>query len=258
MFSNTYPIFEKKRLLKIEMLNNVRDYPRELFEIFYQNYSNGIITGTQLNVKEKYLIISPGILYWSGVPYTMKEELKLVYEATEKTGYLKIKFLEELRGAEKREYLTQVYIDDIPANERSEIELARFKLQTGARLRDQYTDYFDYNTEFDTINRIHAPFAALGKSSIWPEILRVFAKTMMCYPIKNPWDYSFCMTCLQARQGMHYGTVEEYIKVRLQGRQTCCSNQEIYQALGRIIHEATGAGTQRSAEGTMQKKMLLL
>lgn len=258
MFSNTYPIFEKKRLLKIEMLNNVRDYPRELFEILYQDYSNGILAGTHLKVQAEYLIISPGILYWSGVPYTMKEELKLVYEATEKTVYLKVKFLEELHGAEKQEYLTQVYIDNIPTNERSEIELARFKLQTGARLRDEYTDYFDYNTEFDTINRIHAPFAALGKSSIWPEITKTFARTLLDSPTENPLDSTFCLSCLQAERGINPEMLYRYLNMRLEEKRDVYSNHEIYQALGRILAKQSGSGMIRRQENNTQNKMLLI
>lgn len=258
MFRNTYPIFEKKRLLKIQMLENLRDFPREMFQILYQDYCNGIIKGTDFEVIDDYLIIKPGILYWNGVPYVMKEELKLSYEATEKTAYLKVKFLEELQSAEKQEYLTQVYMDDSPANSLNEIELARFKLQTGARLRNEYTDFYDYNTEFDTINRIHAPFAASGKSTIWPEILKTFAKTLMCYPIKNPWDYSFCLNCIQSNVGMNKEAITMYLNAHLQKNKDMYLNEEIYMALKTILQQGTGIINRNNIEPKMEKKVLLL
>jgi len=258
MFRNTYPVFERKRLLKIEMLKNLRDYPRELFGIFYQGYSNGIITGANLNVADDGLMISPGILYWEGIPYSMQEECRLSYEATEKTSYLKVKFLEELRGAEKQEYLTEVYIDGRPVNEQLELELCRFKLQKGARLRAEYTDFFDYGTEFDTINRIHVPFAALEKSTIWPEILKTFARTLMDNPIKSPWDYSFCMNCLHLDRAMHFEEINRYLNLRMQENKAEYKNQEIYRALGSILHEATGTRMMPPKEGNTPKKMLLL
>ena len=39
MFRNIYPIFESKKVLKKEMLENLRDYPRTLFDIQYRGYS---------------------------------------------------------------------------------------------------------------------------------------------------------------------------------------------------------------------------
>ena len=40
MFKNIYPLFERKRLLKKEMLEILRDYPRDIFQILYQDYCN--------------------------------------------------------------------------------------------------------------------------------------------------------------------------------------------------------------------------
>ena len=52
MFKNIYPLFERKRLLKKEMLENIRDFPRDIFDIFFRNYSDGILTGCDIEVKE--------------------------------------------------------------------------------------------------------------------------------------------------------------------------------------------------------------
>ena len=48
MFKNIYPLFERKRLLKKEMLENLRDYPRNIFQILYQSYSDGILSGCNI------------------------------------------------------------------------------------------------------------------------------------------------------------------------------------------------------------------
>ena len=52
MFKNTYPLFERKKVLKKEMLENLRDYPRDVFHILYQDYSDGILVGCELKVQE--------------------------------------------------------------------------------------------------------------------------------------------------------------------------------------------------------------
>ena len=77
MFKNIYPLFERKRLLKKEMLENIRDFPRDIFDIFFRNYSDGILTGCDIEVKESYLIVDAGILYRKGVPYIMNDTFKL-------------------------------------------------------------------------------------------------------------------------------------------------------------------------------------
>ena len=68
MFQNIYPVFEPKRLLKKEMLENLRDFPRSLFGFQYQNYSDGILYGCDITGTETGLILLPGILCYKGVP----------------------------------------------------------------------------------------------------------------------------------------------------------------------------------------------
>lgn len=258
MFENVYPVFERKRLLKVEMLSNLRDYPRELFEIMYQNYSNGVFAGTGLRVSGNAITIGSGILYWMGIPYTMRKEYSLPYEATEQLAYLKVKFLEKQDGVEQQTYLTQIYISAEPAEDEQELELARFKLQKGARLRTEYTDFFDYNTEFDTLNRIFMPYASAGKSTIWPEVMKTFARTLLDHSAKNPLDSTFGLSCLQSERGISSEMLCRYLNMRLDENRDTYSNREIYQALGRILTEQTGTGTIRRQENNIQKKMLLI
>ena len=172
MFKNIYPLFEAKRILRKEMLENIRDYPRDIFQILYQDYSDGILVGCKLKVEDNYLVICPGIMYYKQNPYILKEAYKVFYEATGKLQYLKVKFLEEITSVDKKEFLTQIYLDEIAPKKNCEIELGRFKLQKGARLRDNYVDFSDYNTEFDTLIKIYTPYASIGNSIVSPEILK--------------------------------------------------------------------------------------
>jgi hypothetical protein len=258
MFKNIYPLFERKRLLKIEMLSNMRDFPRELFQVFYQEYHTGIVKGADLKVTDDCLVISPGILYWNKMPYVMGEPVNIPYEANEKISYLKVRFLEDMQGSEKKEYLTQIYVNSTPPEPMNEMELCRFKLQTGARLRNQYTDFYDYDTEFDTLNRIHVPYASPSKNTIWPEILKSFAKTLMEYSSNNnPWDCSFCLNCLQLEQGMNYEELKGYLNKRLKEKRNYHSNHEIYVALKKILElERNGTTYHQTQKG--ERKIMLL
>lgn len=258
MFTYTYPIFERKRLLKNEMLENLRDFPRDLVGVFYQSHSNGIISGVDISTIDNYIQISPGILYWNGIPYIMQKEIKLLYKETGTVSYLKVKFLEKLSGTEKQEHLTQIYIDEHPIDKLREMELARFKLQKGARLRDTYTDFFDLNTEYDTINRIYAPCSSSGKHTVLPFITKFFVRELLNSPINNLWDSSFCINCLQSERGMNYEVIKTYLNVRLQDNRTDYNNYETYIYLGRILNEAAGKGPASGKEKRADKKMLLL
>lgn len=256
MFSYSYPVFERKKLLKIDMLNQLRDFPRDMFEILYQDFSDGIAEGTKMKAEDGILTIEPGILLWKGIPYILSKTLRIPYEAAQVDSYIKVRFIEKGESGEAQQLMTEISIQDTPPKE-DEMELARFKLQTGARLRDEHRDFFDYNTEFDTLNRIHAPFASKGGSCIWPDISKTFAKTIMKYPLSNPWDPAFCMNCLR-EEGVGYEEIKGYLNVRLQSEKKAYSNPEMYRAMGRILQEIKGGRAGRNSEPAGQKTMLLM
>lgn len=258
MFKNIYPLFERKRLLKKEMLEILRDYPRDLFRLMYQDYSNGILVGCELETVDGGLVIHPGILYYNKIPYILEENWKIPCEATGKLSYLKVKFSDKIAGIGQDEYLSQIYWDDNVPDGSHEIELARFKLQSGARLRDNYTDFYDYNTEFDTINRIYAPFASVRKHSIYPQILKSFSVTLMQHPIQNQWDYSFCLDCIKLHTVMPYDEIKVYLNMRLDQEQEEYSNKEIYDNLSRILSEAAGKKERGNRTEKGDRKLLLI
>ncbi len=258
MFKNIYPLFERKRVLKKEALENLRDFPRDIFRILYQDYSDGILCGCELEVTDKTILIRPGILYYRKIPYILTETWEMPYKATGKQEYLKVRFPDKNVGGGQDEYLTQVCLDGHIPDINCELELARFKLQEGARLRDDYTDFFDYNTEFDTVNRISVPYASPDKSSIYPQVTRAYAETLMKYPIQNPWDYSFCMECLKEQGAIPYRTVHIYLNIRLDQRKEEYSNMEIYKAFRRILSEVDGGRSLDVRKEKVERKLLLL
>lgn len=260
MFKNIYPLFEAKHILRKEMLENIRDYPRDIFQILYQDYSDGILVGCKLKVEDNYLVIYPGIIYYKQNPYILKEVYKVFYEATGKLQYLKVKFLEEITSVDKKEFLTQIYLDEIVPKKNCEIELGRFKLQKGARLRDNYIDFSDYNTEFDTLIKIYTPYASIGNSIVCPEILKEYAKTLMQYAIQNPWDYSFCFSCMQGSGMMSYDVVKTYLNMRQQKEDINYLPEEIYIQLNNILSELKRADKREEnseKERSNRRKVLL-
>jgi len=254
MFQNTYPVFEAKRLLRKEMLENLRDFPRNLFGLQYQTYSDGILTGCDIKGNETGLTILPGVVLYKGVPYFLNKPYPISYTAGGKLVYVKVHFWDKAIGAGGEEYFSQVVVDGQEPDAGQELELARFKLQPGARLRSEYVDFYDYETEFDTVNRIHAPYAAPGHAGIWPQICQSFARELIKYPVTDIWDSAFCLSCLQLTEAMSYEALRMYLNMR-QGRNREYTNEQAYAALKSILRENGGrreeSGRSPKKEGTL-------
>lgn len=257
MFQNMYPVFEEKKLLTKEMLDNLRDFPRELFDLQYRGYSDGILLGCELEGYEGGLRIMPGILYYQGIPYFLKEPFEVSFQAEGKLVYLKVRFLGKTIGARQEEYLSQIYIDERMPDPNCDLELGRFKLQVGARLRTEYVDFYDYATEFDTMDRIHVPYAALGQHSIWPQLLKCFAKELLHFPKHDLRDIAFCLHCLQLEKAMPYEAVKAYLNVRL-GQDREYTNQQVYSALRNILRESGGKESVSGVEIEKRERTLLM
>ena len=110
MFQNIYPVFEPKRLLKKEMLENLRDFPRSLFGLQYQNYSDGILYGCDITGTETGMILLPGILCYKGVPYFLERPYPVSCKAEGKMAYVKVHFWDKTIGSGGEEYLSQIIV----------------------------------------------------------------------------------------------------------------------------------------------------
>lgn len=115
------------------------------------------------------------------------------------------------------------------------MELGRFKLKNGAKLRTEYINFTDMSTEYDTVNIINAPYAAYKESSISPQILRNFGKAAFTTNLVSALDTSFCMICLQNKETIERELILNYISSRLNLEMREYSNKEIYDKLNTIL-----------------------
>lgn len=235
MFFNSYPLFNRGRTLKLEMLEQLRDFPRNFIDVFLEQYSNGILSGCQLKVNSDYITVTKGIVKHNDMIYILKENCIVPYECTDRLVILKVRFLDETKNNDFVRYGTELFIDDNLEIQNDEMELCRFKVKTGAKLRVDYVSFEDMSTEYDTLNIINSPFAAKDKSSLSPEILKYFAKEAFKYNITNPLDISFCMMCLQNQDVIERDLLLSYTGARLKIQLKDYSNKEIYEHLVRIL-----------------------
>lgn len=256
MFCYKIPQFEKKHLLRVEMLEQLRDFPRDYLEILYSGYSDGIVCGCTPGWAQGKLSIEPGILRYKGNLYFLKEPFILTCTAQDKIRYLKVQFLPTVKENGILMGKTRIYLDDIAPNFVSEIELCEFRLQDGARLRDTYENFADCITEFDTIHLLNVPWASPGRPTIHPKVLRQYAVEILNKKNRESVDTSFAIGILTNGGVMPEEAVRAYIDARTGGK-TAKGNKGLYDGLAEIIRiSGTDVSAQKTASETRRQVML--
>lgn len=242
MNEQKYPLLEQLHVLRTSVLCSMRDRAFDLLPLYYQNSSDGIVSGCQLTTNRDSIMLQPGIIYFDGFMYLIKEPMSVPYEPTDEYLMLKMEFI----MPENNENFTireiQLHITHDLELRTGEIELCRFKLKKGALLRTKYVDFFDRVTEFDTINAIYCPYSAVGGPSLSPDITTAFAKAAMNYELE-PLDQSFCLQALQGRT-MAAPQIRFYLMYRLKMAEAAEGNEALYEGLCAVLQEL-GAGGAR-------------
>lgn len=236
MFIDKFPKFTAGRVLKHEMLGLLRDYPRDYVNILYSDYADGVIAGCGMIVNTDNLSIAPGLVRHRGILYTLQQSIAVPYTATGQDTIIKISFG---RAKESDDYT--IMNGDILATHglkmaENEMELCRFKLKLGARLRDDYQDFADLDTEYDTVNIISVPFAAPYESTLSPVITRRFAAEAFRHRPIHPFDYTFIGQCAQGDPVARL-LITAYTAARLNIVTKESTNLDIHRHLTRILDD---------------------
>ena len=258
MFQNNYPLFNSGRLLKIDMLEELRDFPREFFDIRLKEYSDGIISGCDIDVSDNFIVIKKGIIKYQDVIYILKEEKKIAYECNNQLMILKVKFLSTKEEKDFINNFTEVCLDEKLELEANEIEICRFKLRAGAKLRINHIDFTDFSTEYDTVNTIYAPYAAYGESSLNPDISRRFGQELLKCNLSEAWDISFGMTCVQSKEPVQKEIIVSYLVYKLNIEMKEYSNEDLYYYLLEVLNSAKNGARGNGHKGSGRYKKILI
>jgi hypothetical protein len=196
-----------KHVLKAEQINLLRDFPREFAALEYAGYSDGILLGCRLAASDT-ICAAPGVILRRGVFYRMMKPFMLPYEPADALRYVNVRFTEDALSEDIVSRSAEIVLEDAPAGEDG-MELARFKLKNGSRLRSDYTDFEDLDTEFDTLRLTHAPCAGKGGNTLHPFITEYFAKEALACRPENPLDIQFAFFCIQNSR-VNLGVLRHY------------------------------------------------
>ena len=92
---NLYPLFERNRILKKELLWALRDYSFMQARLDYEEYADGILRGCEVRVEGNRIVIGPGIIRYNGFICLMDREESVEYAPSEEYVSVKMGFRTE-------------------------------------------------------------------------------------------------------------------------------------------------------------------
>ena len=236
LYNNQFPFFNRGAILKKELLKNLRDFPRDVVDLYFADYSEGVLAGSALEIVGEEIVIQAGIIKFNGRIYLLTESERIAYQPTNKDMIIKIKFPKAEEGSDFKTWDSRLVLSSGTELAENEFELGRFKLREGAKLRTDYNEFSDFATEYNTVNIIHVKYSNLGQFTMHPLIMDFFAHKILNSDTDNQFDISFAMQTLQART-VSRELIKSYLMRKLELTQKSYSNLEIYNYLTQIIRQ---------------------
>ena len=234
------PQFESLHILRQSMLSDVRDRAFAGLPLLYQDYSDGIISGCRMMTTKETITVQPGLIKQAGFIYYLREPMTVAYQPTDEYMILKLVFASPIDQRGTLVYPLEAALTNNLTLSNNEMELCRFKLKRGSILRVDYTDFFDRTTEFDTVHTIYVPYAAIGQSTLSPDITKAFAKEAAKFSLTDL-DRQFCMSALNG-QPLSVDSIGFYISQRLEQAEQEWDNESLFAGLTRVLAEIRPAG----------------
>ncbi|WP_318709397.1 hypothetical protein [Candidatus Acetatifactor stercoripullorum] len=247
-----YPLFAGRRILKKESLWMLRDYTYAGWQLYYADYTDGILGGCGIRAEEGALAIEKGILKFRGFIYLLQEEEIVPYQPENAWRSLKAEFSEEECNPDSKTYHVRFFLDETLQCSENQLEMCRFYLREGAALRYSYKSFSDMATEYDTVNLIYAAVAGVGETTLHPALLLKFAEELWEKEGKDIVDINFCFLIWNAQGMVERRVIAAYLSEK-SGKETIeqmrqHSKKSLYEKLVRIVDNRVGPEKNRTAE----------
>ena len=243
--------------VKKEIVACLRDLSFDEQNIRYYDYTDGIISGCELVEEGMKIGLVNGLVKFAGRLYKLKEKMLVPYEHTDAWTMLKLRFGPQIRHPEYIHYIAELVLDADLTLKPNEMEMGRFKLKRGSRLRTVYKNFEDMSTEYDTVNLLYVKQAARYQSTLSPTVTRHFAREAFAFLGDTPLDCAFCSTCLSTGEAVSRELIERYICNRLKRNYTEMDNSKLHEALTEILNRITGRAHDDKGKGHHGGVMLI-
>ena len=256
-----YPAFERGRIMKKELLWALRDYACSALQIKYLKYANGILSGCGIHPEGSTLRIAPGMIKCADYIFLITGEETVSYTPTGEYTRLKFRLKAKENLPDYTRYLTEFVLDESLERGKNEIELCRFKLKEGAALRTEYKDFYDIQTEYDTVNLANATWSCAGQNTLSKDITDYFAQKVLECEKAEEQDIQFAYFLLQGQEAADYRILTDYIR-RKTGESVQdvrkISTEEAFEKLVDILDGIRkGTGTYRNNRSSAERRMIV-
>lgn len=184
------PSFNRGSVLKQNMLEALRDYPRTLLDILYGNYGDGIITGFEIKpVGGSSFEVSPGIVKINDELHISSEIIYVEQKFENQYVYLSVQKTENSDGSD-------MSMQCVQSTEPNETAFELFRYTRNAEMFE-YRDVAEvFNNPINRINQIFCKYGVAGGYTLKPFYYRLFAKAVLDCSTASASDIAFSYQCL--------------------------------------------------------------
>ncbi|MDE7312398.1 MAG: hypothetical protein K2N87_12395 [Eubacterium sp.] len=236
------PLFSKGRVLKKESLEALRDFPGRLAKLGLADWRDGILYGFGISYERGMIEVCAGAVWYQG-QVVLTETQRIPFRAYEQqiTVCLRLHPVAATEDFSIRPLELRLKNGE-PGS--GELELGRFRLSEGARLRKDYKDLRDCRTAYNTLDITQIPYAGAGGITVSPELLRIFARLVLEHTDALELDVQFAFLCLN-HPPVSRECLLRYLSRRMGEPYRELTHSEIYERLVRIA-EAGNRGMQHN------------
>ena len=233
------PVFAGRRILKKESLWDIRDYTYAGWQLYYAEYTDGLLKGCDIRAEDGQLVIGKGMLKFHDFIYLMMEEERVDYQPKNRWQVLKAEFSEDETNLDYKAYWVKFFLDEEMELGENQIEMCRFYLREGSALRDSYKNFADMSTKYDTINLIYATVAGVGEKTLHPVVVRQFGEEIWNMEEKDQFDFGFCNLVWNTQGRVERKVIAAYLSNKMKKAVVAnimsYDNQMVYEKLENIV-----------------------
>lgn len=233
------PVFAGRRILKKESLWDIRDYTYAGWQLYYAEYTDGLLKGCAIRAEDGQLVIGKGMLKFHDFIYLMMEEERVDYQPKNRWQVLKAEFSEDETNLDYKAYRVRFFLDEEMELGENQIEMCRFYLREGSVLRDSYKNFADMSTEYDTVNLICATVAGIGEKTLHPLVVKQFGEELWNMEEKDQFDFGFCSLVWNTQGRVERKVIAAYLSNKMKKAVVAnimsYDSQMVYEKLENIV-----------------------
>ena len=225
--------------MKKESLWDIRDYTYAGWQLYYAEYTDGLLKGCDIRAEDGRLVIGKGMLKFHDFIYLLMEEEEVAYQPKNRWQVLKAEFLEDDTNLDYKAYRVRFFLDEELELGENQMEMCRFYLREGSALRDSYKNFADMSTEYDTVNLICATVAGMGEKTLHPVVVKQFGEELWNMEEKDQFDFGFCSLVWNTQGRVERKVIAAYLSNKMKkavvDKIMSYDNQMVYEKLENIV-----------------------